>query len=117
MCTMMSTHLGALFMRWLSVLEAREQEVLSRTWSAAPLRPDKTKFLRCHLFRDHVLRFAEHAIGGWASTLRAAFLMMAVFVAVVVLVGVTLGFGGALVGALVSGIALYRVGRSTLSAR
>ena len=44
-------------------------------------------------------------------------LMMAVFVGVVVLVGITMGFGGALVGALVSGVALYRVGRSAASAR
>jgi hypothetical protein len=81
------------------------------------VRPGKIKYLRYYLIRDRVLRFAEHAIGGWASTLRAAFLMMSIFVGVVVLVGVTLGFVGALVGALVSGIALYRVGRSAASVR
>jgi hypothetical protein len=81
------------------------------------VRPGKIKYLRYYLIRDRVLRIAEHAIGGWASTLRAAFLMMAIFVGVVVLVGVTLGFGGALVGALLSGIALYRVGRSAASVR
>jgi hypothetical protein len=84
---------------------------------AAATRPGKIKYLRYYLIRDRVLRFAEHAIGGWAPTLRAAFLMMSVFVGVVVLVGITLGFEGALVGALVSGIALYRVGRSAASVR
>lgn len=85
--------------------------------SVAPSRPSKIKNLRYLLIRDRVLRIAEYAIGGWAPTLRAAFLILAIFVAVVVVVGITLGFGGALVGALVSGIALYRVGRSTVSAR
>ncbi|MFC4858660.1 hypothetical protein [Actinophytocola glycyrrhizae] len=80
-------------------------------------RPGKIGFLRYFLVRDRVLRYAEHAIGGWAPTLRAAFLMMTVLVGAVVLVGITLGFPGALVGALVSGVALYRVGRSTASAR
>lgn len=81
------------------------------------MRHGKIKYLRYYLVRDRFLRFAEHAIGGWASTLRAAFLMMSIFVGVVVVVGITLGFGGALVGALVSGIALYRVGRSAASTR
>ena len=84
---------------------------MSLLWSAATPRSGKFRHLRYYLVRDHVLRLAEHAIGGWARTLRAAFLMMSVFVGVVVLVGITLGFGGALVGALVSAIALYRVGR------
>ena len=87
---------------------------MSRSKSVAPARPDKIKNLRYLLFRDRFLRIAEHAIGGWAPTLRAAFLMMAAFV---VLVGVVLGFGGALVGASVSGVALYLVGRSAASAR
>jgi hypothetical protein len=90
---------------------------LSRQSSAAPARSDKIKNLRYLLIRDRALRFAEHAIGGWATTLRAAFLMMAIFVAIVVLVGIVLSFGGALAGALVSGVALYLVGRSTASAR
>lgn len=86
---------------------------MSRTKSAAPTRSDKIKNLRYLLIRDRALRIAEHAIGGWATTLRAAFLMIAIFVAIVVLVGIVLSFGGALAGALVSGIALYLVGRST----
>jgi hypothetical protein len=90
---------------------------LSRQSSAAPARSDKIKNLRYLLIRDRALRIAEHAIGGWATTLRAAFLMMAIFVAIVVLVGIVLSFGGALAGALVSGVALYLVGRSTASAR
>lgn len=90
---------------------------MSSSRSVASPRPDKIRNLRYLLVRDRVLRFAEHAIGGWASTLRAAFLMMVIFVGVVVLVGITLGFAGALVGALVSGVALYRIGRSTASAR
>lgn len=90
---------------------------MSRQSSAAPARSDKIKNLRYLLIRDRALRFAEHAIGGWATTLRAAFLMMAIFVAIVVLVGIVLSFGGALAGALVSGVALYLVGRSTASAR
>lgn len=81
------------------------------------MRPGRIKHLRYYLVRDRVLRIAEHAIGGWASTLRAAFLLMGLFVAVVVLVGVTLGFGGALAGAVLGGIALYRVGRSAASFR
>jgi len=85
---------------------------VSQSKSAAATRPDKIKNVRYLLIRDRGLRIAEHAIGGWATTLRAAFLMMAVFIAIVVLVGVVLGFGGALVGALVSGVALYLVGRS-----
>ena len=90
---------------------------MSRQSSAAPARSDKIKNLRYLLIRDRALRIAEHAIGGWATTLRAAFLMMAIFVAIVVLVGIVLSFGGALAGALVSGVALYLVGRSTASAR
>jgi hypothetical protein len=90
---------------------------LSRSEPVARTRPDKIKNLRYLLIQDRVLRLAEHAIGEWAPTLRAAFLMMAAFVGVVVLVGVTLGFVGALVGALVSGVALYLVGRSTASVR
>jgi len=94
----------------------REKNVRS-PGAAASARSEKFRSLRYHLVRDRVLRIAEHAIGGWAPTLRAAFLMMATFVGVVVVVGITLGFAGALVGALVSGIALYLVGRSTASAR
>ncbi len=63
--------------------------------------------------RDRWLRTAERLVGGWAPTLRAALLMLVTFVGVVVLVGVTLGFGGALTGALVSGVTLYAVGRSS----
>lgn len=90
---------------------------MSRQTSAAPARSDKIKNLRYLLIRDRALRIAERVIGGWAATLRGAFLMMAIFVAIVVLVGIVLSFGGALAGALVSGIALYLVGRSTASAR
>ncbi|GAB1509669.1 hypothetical protein [Actinophytocola sp. KF-1] len=97
--------------------ETKEHSTLSRSNAVAPVRPEKIKNLRYLLLRDRVLRFAEHAIGGWAPTLRAAFLMMAAFVGFVVLVGVVLGFGGALVGALVSGVALYLVGRSAASVR
>ena len=95
----------------------KERRTLSRQSSAAPARPDKIKNLRYVLIRDRALRMAEHAVGGWAMTLRAAFLMMAIFVAVVVVVGIVLSFGGALAGALVSGIALYLVGRSTAANR
>jgi hypothetical protein len=105
--------------RGRTVLCPREREgkgTLSSARAAAPSRPDKIRNLRYLLVRDRALRLAEHAIGGWASTLRAALLMMATFVAVVVLVGIVLGFEGALAGAVVSGIALYRVGRSTAPA-
>ena len=90
---------------------------MSRQSSAAPSRPDKIKNLRYLLIRDRVLRIAERVIGGWATTLRGAFLMMAIFVAIVVLVGIVLSFDGALAGALVSGVALYLVGRSTAAKR
>lgn len=103
----------------MSRAQARMNErakTLSSLESAAPPRPDKIKNLRYLLIRDRALRIAEHAIGGWASTLRAAFLMVAIFFGVVVLVGITLGFCGAIVGALLSGIALYRVGRCAVSA-
>lgn len=61
--------------------------------------------------RDRWLRLAEQVIGGWAATLRVALLMMVAFVGLVILVGVAFGFSGALLGALVSGVALYLVGR------
>jgi len=95
----------------------KERRTLSRQSPTAPLRSDKIKNLRYLLIRDRVLRIAEHVIGGWATTLRGAFLMMAFFVAVVVLVGIVLSAGGALAGAVVSGIALYLVGRSTAAGR
>jgi hypothetical protein len=62
---------------------------------------------------DRVLRLAEHAVGDMAPTLRLAFLMLTTFAAVVVLVGVTLGFGGAVAGALLGTAALYLVTRGT----
>lgn len=61
--------------------------------------------------RDRWLSVAEQLVGGWAPTLRAAFLIIVAFVGIVVLVGVMFGFGGAFVGVLASCLALYLAGR------
>jgi hypothetical protein len=61
--------------------------------------------------RDRWLSVAEQLVGGWAPTLRAAFLIIVSFVGIVVLVGVMFGFGGVVVGVLASCLALYLAGR------
>ncbi|HEV2782299.1 MAG TPA: hypothetical protein VGX25_23150 [Actinophytocola sp.] len=56
--------------------------------------------------RDGWLCLAERALGDWAVTLRAALLMLVGFAGAIVLIGVAFGFGGVVLGALLS-LALY----------
>ncbi|WP_325158193.1 hypothetical protein [Actinophytocola sp.] len=66
--------------------------------------------------RDGWLWLAERTVGGLASTLRTAFLLLAGFAAVIVLIGVAFGFGGVLLGGLV-GVALLLVKARLLPSR
>jgi hypothetical protein len=50
--------------------------------------------------RDGWLRLAERTLGHWATTLHAAFLMLAAIAGFVVLIGLLFGFGGVALGAL-----------------
>jgi hypothetical protein len=53
------------------------------------------------LFTRHGwLCLAERALGDWATTLRAALLMLVGFAGVIVLIGVAFGLGGVVLGAL-----------------
>jgi hypothetical protein len=56
--------------------------------------------------RDAWLCLAERTLGDWASTLRAAFLMLIALAGMIVLIGVVFGFGGVLLGALLGSLVL-----------
>ncbi|HEV8561737.1 MAG TPA: hypothetical protein VGR06_35905 [Actinophytocola sp.] len=58
--------------------------------------------------RDGWLCLAERTLGDWATTLHAAFLMLAAIAGFVVLIGLLFGFGGVALGALL-GIMVWPV--------
>jgi hypothetical protein len=60
--------------------------------------------------RDDWLRLAEWLVGDWAATLRQALRLVLLFLAVVLVIGVTFGFGFALAAFLV-GTVVFLAGR------
>jgi len=59
---------------------------------------------------DGWLCLAERTVGGWASTLHGAFLMLLGFAGLVVLIGLAFGFAGVVLGLLL-GVAMLPAAR------
>lgn len=74
--------------------------------SLGPARTSCGVHWRLLASRDAWLCLAERALGDWATTLRAALLMLVAFAGAIVLIGVMCGLGGLLLGALL-GLVLW----------